>query len=80
MSPTLNEHPGTRVSRNPIRAEQAFTPVHHPIITNDGHRIAGLHPGDRRALLQALLVFGLIPNADFSLLTQETGFSVSHQA
>jgi hypothetical protein len=53
-----------RLSHNPIRAEQAFIAVHHPIITNDGHRIAGLRLGDRRAhaLLQALLVFGLLPN------------------
>jgi hypothetical protein len=53
-----------RLSHNPIHAEQAFTAVHHPIITRDGHRIAGLRLGDRRAqaLLQALLVFGLIPN------------------
>ncbi|HKR52440.1 MAG TPA: hypothetical protein VJT72_23260 [Pseudonocardiaceae bacterium] len=53
-----------RLSHNPIRAEQAFTAVHHPIITSDGHRIAGLRLGDRRAhaLLQALLVFGLLPN------------------
>lgn len=53
-----------RLSHNPIHAEQAFTAVHHPIITSDGNRIAGLRLGDRRAhaLLQALLVFGLIPN------------------
>jgi hypothetical protein len=53
-----------RLSHNPIRAEQAFTAVHHPILTSDGHRIAGLRLGDRRAhpLLQALLVFGLLPN------------------
>jgi hypothetical protein len=53
-----------RLSHNPIRAEQAFTAVHHPIVTSDGHRIAGLHLGDRRAhaLLQALLVFALLPN------------------
>jgi hypothetical protein len=53
-----------RLSHNPIHAEQAITAVHHPIITNDGHRIAGLRLGDRRAhaLLQALLVFGLLPN------------------
>jgi hypothetical protein len=53
-----------RLSHNPIRAEQAFTAVHHPIITNEGHRIAGLRLGDRRAhaLLQALLVFALLPN------------------
>jgi len=38
--------------------------VHHPIITATGHRIAGLRLGDRRAhaLLQALLVFRLLPN------------------
>ena len=53
-----------QLSHNPIRAEQAFTAVHHPIITGDGHRIAGLRLGDHRAhaLLQALLVFRLIPN------------------
>jgi hypothetical protein len=53
-----------RLSHNPIHAEQAFTAVHHPIITSDGNRIAGLRLGDRRAhaLLQALLVFGLIPH------------------
>ena len=53
-----------RLSHNPIRAEQAFTAVHHPIITNDGHRIAGLRLGDRRAhaLLQALLIFRLLPH------------------
>jgi hypothetical protein len=38
--------------------------VHHSIITSDGHRLAGLRLGDRRAhaLLQALLVFRLIPH------------------
>jgi len=38
--------------------------VHDPIITDTGHRIAGLRLGDRRAhaLLQALLVFRLLPN------------------
>ena len=53
-----------QLSHNPIRAEQAFTAVHHPIITGDGHRIAGLRLGDHRAhaLLQALLMFRLIPN------------------
>jgi hypothetical protein len=53
-----------RLSHNPIRAAEAFTAVHHPIITDDGHRIAGLRLGDRRAhaLLQALLVFRLLPN------------------
>ncbi|MCA1708956.1 MAG: hypothetical protein LC808_39040, partial [Actinobacteria bacterium] len=52
-----------RLSHNPIRAEQAFTAVHHPIITADGHRTAGLRLGDRRAqaLLQTLLVFRLLP-------------------
>jgi hypothetical protein len=53
-----------RLSHNPIHAEQAFTAVHHPIVTPDGHRIAGLHLGDRRAhaLLQALLIFRLLPH------------------
>jgi hypothetical protein len=53
-----------RLSHNPIRAEQAFTTVHDPIITDTGHRIAGLRLGDRRAhaLLQALLVFRLLPH------------------
>jgi hypothetical protein len=53
-----------RLSHNPIHAEQAFTAVHHPIITDTGHRIAGLRLGDRRthALLQALLVFRLLPH------------------
>ncbi|MGH3807301.1 MAG: hypothetical protein ACRDRU_11840 [Pseudonocardiaceae bacterium] len=53
-----------RLSHNSIHAEQAFTAVHHPIITHDGHRVAGLRLGDARApaLLQALLVFGLIPH------------------
>ena len=53
-----------RLSHNPIRAAEAFTTVHHPITTHDGHRIAGLRLGDRRAqaLLQALLVFRLLPN------------------
>jgi DNA-binding IclR family transcriptional regulator len=38
--------------------------VHDPIITGTGHRIAGLRLGDRRAqaLLQALLMFRLLPN------------------
>jgi hypothetical protein len=38
--------------------------VHEPIITATGHRIAGLRLGDRRAhaLLQALLMFRLLPN------------------
>ena len=53
-----------RLSHNPIRAAEAFTAVHDPIITDDGTRIAGLRLGDRRAhgLLQALLVFRLLPN------------------
>jgi hypothetical protein len=38
--------------------------VHDPITTDTGHRIAGLRLGDCRAhaLLQALLVFRLLPN------------------
>lgn len=42
--------------------------MHHPIITSDENRIAGLRLGDPRAhaLLQALLVFGLIPNGFFN--------------
>ena len=53
-----------RLSHNPIRAADAFTAVHQPIITDTGQRIAGLRVGDRRAhaLLQALLVFRLLPN------------------
>jgi hypothetical protein len=53
-----------RLSHNPIRAAEAFTAVHQPIVTADGHHIAGLRLGDRRAhaLLQALLVFRLLPN------------------
>ena len=42
-----------RLSHNPIRAAEAFTALHDPITTHDGHRIAGLRLGDRRA--QALL-------------------------
>jgi hypothetical protein len=53
-----------RLSHNPIHAEEAFTAVHDPIITDTGGRIAGLRLGDRRAhaLLQALLVFRLLPH------------------
>jgi len=53
-----------RLSHNPIRAAEAFTAVHQPIVTADGNRVAGLRLGDRRAhaLLQALLVFRLQPN------------------
>src|SRR3954452_7941842 len=52
-----------RLSHNPIRAAEAFTAVHQPIVTDDGHRIAGLRLGARRAhaLLQALLIFRLLP-------------------
>jgi hypothetical protein len=52
-----------RLSHNPIRAAEAFHAVHDPIITDTGARIAGLRLGDRRAhaLLQALLVFRLLP-------------------
>jgi hypothetical protein len=52
-----------RLSHNPIRAAEAFTAVHQPIITDTGQRVAGLRLGDRRAhaLLQALLVFRLLP-------------------
>jgi hypothetical protein len=53
-----------RLSHNPIRAAEAFTTVHDPVITDTGHRVAGLRLGDRRAhaLLQALLMFRLLPN------------------
>jgi len=53
-----------RLSHNPIRAAEAFHTVHDPIITNDGTRIVGLRLGDHRAqaLLQALLVFRLLPH------------------
>jgi hypothetical protein len=53
-----------RLSHNPIRAAEAFTTVNDPITTDTGQRIAGLRLGDRRAhaLLQALLVFRLLPN------------------
>ena len=39
-----------------------------PDLTRDGHRIAGLRLGDRRAhaLLQALLVFGLSGSSDLA--------------
>jgi hypothetical protein len=53
-----------RLSHNPIRAAEAFTAVHDPIITDTGHRIAGIRLGDPRAhaLPQALLVFRLLPH------------------
>lgn len=56
-----------RLSHNPIRAAEAFSTVHEPIITDTGQRIAGLRLGDRRAhaLLQALLVFRLLIPAGF---------------
>jgi len=38
-----------RLGHNPIRAAEAFTAVHDPIVTDEGHRIAGLRLGDRRA-------------------------------
>ena len=52
-----------RLSHNPIRAAEAFTAVHQPILTDIGARIPGLRLGDRRAhaLLQALLMFRLLP-------------------
>ncbi|NMI01691.1 hypothetical protein [Pseudonocardia acidicola] len=52
-----------RLSHNPIRAAEAFTAVHQPNLTRDGHRVAGLRLGDHRAqaLLQVLLVFRLLP-------------------
>jgi hypothetical protein len=52
-----------RLSHNPLPAE-AFAAVHEPLVNPDGHRIAGLRLGDRRAqaLLQTLLVFRLLPN------------------
>jgi hypothetical protein len=57
-----------RLSHNPIRAAEAFTAVHQPIITGTGQRVAGLRLGDRRAhaLLQALLVFRLLVPAGFA--------------
>jgi hypothetical protein len=53
-----------RLSHNPIRAAEAFAAVHQPIITETGARIPGLRLGDRRAhaLLQALLMFRLLPD------------------
>ncbi|MGD9525602.1 MAG: hypothetical protein AB7V44_02315 [Pseudonocardia sp.] len=53
-----------RLSHNPIRAAEAFSAVHDPTITDTGQRVAGLRLGDQRAhaLLQALLVFRLLPN------------------
>src|SRR5215212_10080474 len=53
-----------RLSHNPIRAAEAFHAVHQPIITDTGARVPGLRLGERRAhaLLQALLVFRLLPH------------------
>src|SRR3954469_11763340 len=71
-----------RLSHNPIRAAEAFTAVHQPIITDTGARIPGLRVGDRRAhaLLQALLMFRLLPagfaNRDLRALL--TGLLGSH--
>jgi hypothetical protein len=69
-----------RLSHNPIRAHEAFTAVHHPLITDTGQRIAALRLGDTRAhaLLQALLIFRLLPhgfrNPDLrGLLTEMLG-------
>ena len=52
-----------RLSHNPIRAAEAFATVHEPVTTATGQRVAGLRLGDRRAqaLLQALLMFRLLP-------------------
>src|SRR5215212_5707353 len=52
-----------RLSHNPIRAAEAFTAVHQPIITDTGARIPGLRLGGRRAhaMLQVLLIFRLLP-------------------
>jgi hypothetical protein len=38
--------------------------VHDPLVTDTGHRIAGIRLGDRHAhaLLQALLIFRLLPH------------------
>jgi DNA-binding transcriptional ArsR family regulator len=64
----VGTHTVQRLSHNPIRAAEAFTAVHDPIITDTGQRIAGLRLGDRRAhaLLQALLVFRLLPGGFLS--------------
>lgn len=52
-----------RLDHNPIRAAEAFTAVHDPIVSDTGQRTAGLRLGDRQAqaLLQALLMFRLLP-------------------
>lgn len=71
-----------RLNHNPIRAAEAFTAVHQPILTRDGHRIAGLRLADHRAqaLLQVLLVFRLLPrgfrNPDLrGLLAEQLGLA-----
>jgi len=53
-----------RLDHNPIRAAEAFAAVHDPIVTETGQRVAGLRLGEARAhaLLQALLVFRLLPH------------------
>ena len=53
-----------QLSHNPIHAAEAFAAMHDPIITDTGHRIAGIRLGDPRAhaLLPALLVFRLLPH------------------
>jgi hypothetical protein len=68
-----------RLSHNPIRAAEAFTAVHEPIITDTGTRIAGLRLGDRRAhaLLQAVLVFRLLPNGFANHALHRRGWSIS---
>jgi hypothetical protein len=55
---------GVFLRHDPIRAAEAFTAVHDPVVTDTGQRIAGLRLGDRRAqaLLQALLVYQLLPH------------------
>jgi hypothetical protein len=51
------------ISRNPIAGADAFTATTAPIITNTGHRVAGLRFGDPRthALLHGLLIHRLLP-------------------
>ena len=53
-----------RLDHNPIRAAEALAAVHDPIVTEAGQRVAGLRLGEARAhaLLQALLVFRLLPH------------------
>jgi hypothetical protein len=53
-----------RLSHDPARGAEVFAAVNDPIITTEGHRIAGLRFTDARAhaLLSALLVFRLRPH------------------